>query len=461
MNRHEMKQISPVGLREVEIPTRENADDAELVRLGKRPVLKRNFGLMSILGFSCTVLVTWEGIVMLFSQAFQNGGFAGSVYGFLFCWVGVTATFVMLSELVSMAPTSGGQYHWCSMLAPASTMKLLSYITAWLTVIGWHATVAASLNVVGNYIPTMITVTHPDYAPQGWHKALFAWATGILCLAFNIIGGKFLPRLEVYVPRALMLTVLINGSLGFSILLAFLFCVGDVDKALNHPTGLPFMGVLLQATKSVTGTLVLTSLLIVLAFCNLVGMLASASRQLWSFSRDRGMPGWRLWTKVTKRTSIPTYTVILTTSIICLLNLISIGSPVAFNSLVAMSTSGLYISYVVVASLLLYRRCTGGIMDRDSDRGGQGSDVTIVNTAGARIVWGPFHIRGLPGIAVNCYAIFYLLTTTFFSLWPPHNHPNVETMNYSVVGTIGTILLSLLYYFTRARGVYTGPVVEI
>lgn len=36
-------------------------DDAVLARLGKKPVLKRNFGLLAILGFSCTVLITWEG----------------------------------------------------------------------------------------------------------------------------------------------------------------------------------------------------------------------------------------------------------------------------------------------------------------------------------------------------------------------------------------------------------------
>lgn len=39
-------------------------DDAGLARLGKKPVLKRNFGFMSILGFSCTILITWEGSLM-------------------------------------------------------------------------------------------------------------------------------------------------------------------------------------------------------------------------------------------------------------------------------------------------------------------------------------------------------------------------------------------------------------
>jgi len=39
-------------------------DEAGLIRLGKKPVLLRNFGFMSILGFSCTILITWEGILV-------------------------------------------------------------------------------------------------------------------------------------------------------------------------------------------------------------------------------------------------------------------------------------------------------------------------------------------------------------------------------------------------------------
>ena len=60
-----------------------NEDVNQLTRLGKKPVLKvrvqatfavailkcaehpqRNFGFLSLLGFSCTVLVTWEGTLL-------------------------------------------------------------------------------------------------------------------------------------------------------------------------------------------------------------------------------------------------------------------------------------------------------------------------------------------------------------------------------------------------------------
>jgi hypothetical protein len=34
-------------------------------------------------------------------------------------------------------------------------------------------------------------------------------------------------------------------------------------------------------------------------------------------------------------------------------------------------------------------------------------------------------------------------------------------MNYSVVGTFGTVILAVIYYMLRARKVYTGPIVEV
>lgn len=102
----------------------------------------------------------------------------------------------------------------------------------------------------------------------------------------------------VAVPRSIMLSVLINGSLGFGMLIAMLFCLGDIDKALESPTGYPFMQIYLQATGSVAGTAVMCSIITTMGMCTSVGMLATTSRQLWSFARDRGVPFWRVWSKV-------------------------------------------------------------------------------------------------------------------------------------------------------------------
>lgn len=260
---------------------------------------------------------------------------------------------------------------------------------------------------------------------------------------------------NVVVPRSIMLSVLINGSLGFGMLLTTLFCLGDIGKALHSPTGFPFVQIFLDATDSVGGTATMVAIITTMGICTSVGMLAASSRQFWSFSRDRGVPGWRLWSRVTEEKAVPVYSVGLTAVVACLLALIAIGSPVAFNDLVSMSVSGLYLSYMVVASLLLYRRCTGGVSRSN------GEDDLIVNTAGAKLVWGPFHIPGILGTLVNMFAVAYMIIIVFFTFWPTTVQVKAATMNYSVVGTFGTILLSIGYYCIRARKVYEGPIVEV
>jgi choline transport protein len=105
------------------------ADDQHLMRLGKKPLLKRSFGFMSLLGFSCSVLITWEGILATSVGALLNGGPAGAIWGFLIILIGTLSTFATIGELASMAPVAGGQYHWVAMMAPASCRNFLSYIT--------------------------------------------------------------------------------------------------------------------------------------------------------------------------------------------------------------------------------------------------------------------------------------------------------------------------------------------
>lgn len=141
-------------------------------------------------------------------------------------------------------------------------------------------------------------------------------------------------------------------------------------------------------------------------------------------------------------------------TICCLLGLVNIGSSVALNGILSMAVSGIYLSYLIVGCLLLYRRCTGAI-SRYSD----GEDM-LINVPGAKLMWGPFHVPGIFGILVNGYAVIYMTIVVFFSFWPSTMSVGQQTMNFSVVGTMGTIVLAIIYYVLRARKVYKGPVME-
>lgn len=96
----------------------------------------------------------------------------------------------------------------------------------------------------------------------------------------------------INVPRSIVASVIINGSLGFGMLLAVIFCMGDPEQALAAAStiGFPFVEIFVQATGSLAGSTGMTAIIIALAFSSTIGFLATTSRMIWSFARDRGLP---------------------------------------------------------------------------------------------------------------------------------------------------------------------------
>ncbi|KAK7398529.1 hypothetical protein QQX98_012077 [Neonectria punicea] len=513
----------------------DHMDKDQLARLGKTQVLRRNFGFMSILGFSCTILITWEAVTVLFAQGLNNGGTAGVIYSFIFVWAGNFSVFTTMSELVSMAPTSGGQYHWVAMLAPRSCAKFLSFVTGWLTVGGWQGSVSSSALLTGNMILGMATLNNDSFEPQLWQGTLLFWAIFLFAVFVNTLVSSALPKFEglililhvlgffailiplvtlgshasakevfttwvnnggwssqgvsfmvgmmgnafafvgtdaafhmaeetvnpaVVVPRSILLSLVINGTCGFAMLVAMVFCMGNFDEAAASAPGMlgfPHMYIFQQATNSTAGATVMAAIITILGACATVGMLASTSRVFWSFARDRGLPFWGILSKVDDRTTVPVWAVAVTSVISILLSLINIGSPVAFQNVTSLSISCLYASYLIAAVLLLYRRTTKGFSLPDPDTS---SLPALANTTGAELVWGPFHLPGAFGIANNVLTICYLVVVGFFSFWPPMMNPTTDMMNYSVVVTGFVFVFSVVYYLVWAKREYNGPIVE-
>ncbi|KAF2230789.1 amino acid transporter [Viridothelium virens] len=497
-------------------------DDQTLLRLGKKPILKRTFGFMSILGFSCTVLITWEGILIVSTQGLLNGGPAGVVWGFLIDWLGMMSTFTVVAELASMAPVAAGQYHWTAMLAPAGSRSFVSYVTAWATIAGWQAETASAAYLIGSLIQGIVVLTHPTYTPQPYQTMLFLWAVLLFALFFNSITSRALARFEgaflvlhlvgffavliplvllgphgdassvfltflnggnwstqalsffvglpspVFalfgadsavhmseeiqnasrvVPKALVLSIVINGLLGFAMVLAMLFCIGDLQTALAAQETLfyPFLAIFQQATRSTAGATIMASIVVIMGVASTIGVFATTTRMLWSFARDRGAPGSKFLTKLTTQTSLPVNAVGITTLISMLLSLIILGSSVAFSDIVLLSVVGLYSSYLLVCSLLLWRRLQGSIKPYNE----------------SAVFVGPWRVPEPFGTANNIFACIYLALVFFWSFWPPAASVAPASMNYSVLLFGAVMLFSLLWYFFRAREYFKGPIVEI
>lgn len=95
-----------------------------------------------------------------------------------------------------MAPVSGGQYHWVSMLAPPSCSNFLSYITGWVTVCGWQASTAGCAYFSGTMLQGLIVLTNPDYKPERWQGTLIIWACLVFAVSVNVGVNWLLPRFE-------------------------------------------------------------------------------------------------------------------------------------------------------------------------------------------------------------------------------------------------------------------------
>ena len=156
--------------------------------------------------------------------------------------------------------------------------------------------------------------------------------------------------------------------------------------------------------------------------------------------------------QVQPSSTVPMHAVIIALGLSLLIGLINLGSAAAFNDVISLSINALFASYIITESLLLWRRLTGGIRFRKDD----GQHSMEIN----QLIWGPFHLPGAFGIAVNVFAILFGTIILFFSFWPVATPVDPAHMNFSSLMTGAVFIFALVYYFIWAKHTYKGPLIE-
>ncbi|KAF2472390.1 amino acid transporter-like protein [Lindgomyces ingoldianus] len=535
----------------------EKSDERQLARTGKKQVLKRRFGFVSMLGMSTTLMLTWEGELLYFSSGLLNGGPAGLVYSYLLSWAGVLAVMSCLAELSSMAPTAAGQYYWVSILAPKPFSRIASYVTGWLSVAVWQGVVTMTGYLCGTLIQGLIVLHNLNpaaasdptqapafYEPKGWQATLLLWGAVLLSLCVNTVLAKHLPKIEGFilyihlfgffailvpllylservparvvftafsnggqwpstgiaflvgmitnvgsllgsdgavhlseeihsasriVPWSILITLLLNGTLGLGMLLTVLLCLTSPDAALASPTKYPFIQIFYDATKSTTGTTLMTVLILLLVFAAMFGQFASASRQLWSFARDFGVPFSSRLQYISPHSRLPLNAIYTTLTIPLLLGLIISGSSIALLNLLSFVTSAWLLAAFLPLSLLLWRRTTGLItlpqlinhVSTSSPADSPSAPLEPLQNSHEVLEWGPWRIPEPLGTVVNVFGLCWILVAMFFSFWPPFKNVTVQNMNYSALMTGFWVIFGLIWFAVWGRRTYKGPVVEV
>ncbi|KAI7084894.1 amino acid permease [Hortaea werneckii] len=180
-------------------PTGTPHDYTDMVRLGRTQELRRTFRSLSVLGLAVTTMSSWVALLVTSRFALIDGGLAGSVWVFFVTWACTGALVGSLAEMASMAPTSGGQYHWVSEFAPKSQQHFLSFLVGWLAALGWQALIATTAYAASVLILAIAALYHPTYLPQNWHQSLLMIGIGCLGTLANTFGARRLPLLEYVV----------------------------------------------------------------------------------------------------------------------------------------------------------------------------------------------------------------------------------------------------------------------
>ena len=114
-------------------------------------------------------------------------------------------------------------------------------------------------------------------------------------MAEEITGADYV------VPWCVVATSVLNGILGLGTLLAMLYVTIDIDAVLESPTGslgFPYMQVVLDSVGSYAGASVMISIVTAMFVFAAIAFLATASRIVFAFGRDKGLPFWRLMSTV-------------------------------------------------------------------------------------------------------------------------------------------------------------------
>jgi choline transport protein len=82
------------------------------------------------------------------------------------------------------------------MLAPKSYSKFLSFITGWVTLIGWQATTASSAYLAGTILQSTILMLDTKYVPKPYQAMLLGWAVLAFPVTINTVGSKTLAHFE-------------------------------------------------------------------------------------------------------------------------------------------------------------------------------------------------------------------------------------------------------------------------
>ncbi|KAF2204121.1 amino acid transporter [Delitschia confertaspora ATCC 74209] len=487
-------------------------DQKDMYRMGKIQELKRNYRPLSALSFAIVLTAVWEFLLVSNTQGLVDGGLAGVFWSYIWTFIGFGFVELSLAEMASMAPISGGQYHWVSEFAPPKYQKFMSYITGWMSTLSWQAGNASGSFLTGTMVQALLVVNYPDYVWENWHGTLLVFAMVLLLYIVNVWGAQVWPRIQN--------GLLILHVLGFLAVIICLWVLAPHQSAksvfteFTNAGGWPTMGLSLMVGQ-------------ITAIYSLLGSDATAHMAEEVRDAGRYVPMSLFWSYVGNglmaiiflatflfsikdleealadptefpflyvfKTAMPNSGVNALTIIVLIL---IIAANISFNASTARQTfafardKGLPFSHWIghvdakreIPQNAIVLTCMVTVLLSLINIGSSTAFNAIISLQTAAlmstytvsvscVLYRRFaHPELIPtarwslgkfGIPINVVGLCYCIFCFFWSFWPNERHVNPQNFNWSVVLFMGVFFISLLMYIIRGRKVYRGPVTDI
>ncbi|KAK6459059.1 amino acid/polyamine transporter I [Scheffersomyces xylosifermentans] len=272
----------------------------------------------------------------------------------------------------------------------------------------------------------------------GW-SFMLSWMPAIWTIgAFDSVihCSEEAKHAQTAIPWGILGSITVCWVVGWFICIVCAACIknGDTASALDSPAGNPMAQIIYDALGKewAVAFMALIACGQYLMSCSIV---VAASRQIWAFARDDGLPVVYNYVKyVDPRVKVPVRATLFAGAISLLLGLLVLINGSA--------GSGALFSLAVASNLLSW---------------GMPVLLVLLPTGRDRFVPGVFHLGKHLSFVVNLITVVWVAYVIVMSMFPDSRVVDKNTMNYTCVINSSVWILSLVYYYIHGYKVYTGP----
>ncbi|HEY5319617.1 MAG TPA: amino acid permease [Galbitalea sp.] len=172
--------MTNAATRKAAAASRDEADAAELAKLGYKQELRRGMSGFSNFAVSFSIISILAGCITSYYIALNSGGPAAINLGWPIVGIFVLAVALGMAEVCSRYPTAGGLYFWAGRLAKRNK-KVWAWYTGWFNILGEVAVTAA--------IDYGAATTMMAFAALVWGVTPTPFATFILFVVLIVVHG--------------------------------------------------------------------------------------------------------------------------------------------------------------------------------------------------------------------------------------------------------------------------------